>query len=237
MILSGAVKVGGQVVTRAGQRIAPDKTLVVEGESRFVSRAGEKLEAALDAFGVKVAGRSCIDTGASTGGFTDVLLKRGASKVLAVDVGYDQLARSLRDDPRVAVMEKTNVRHLSGENLPFEPDLLVADLSFIPLAVALERLLSTTPSVREAIVLVKPQFEVGPEKLGRGGLVRDDGVHAEAIRGVAESFAALNFDAIDVMRSPVAGRRSGNREYPLYLLRDSGTRLDEARIREAVAGG
>ncbi len=236
LIMAGSVRVDGEVVTKAGSRIAPDSEVAVESprESSFVSRAGEKLDHALDAFGIQVEGRDCIDAGASTGGFTDVLLRRGARRVVAVDVGYGQLDWSLRQDPRVAVMERTNVRYLSGEDLPFPPDLLVADLSFISLAVALRNLLSTTPSIEEAAVLVKPQFEAGPEHVGRGGLVRDPAVRAAVVRGVIEAFEPLGFGAVDVTRSPVAGRRAGNVEYPLRLVRGIETTLDEGRILAAV---
>jgi 23S rRNA (cytidine1920-2'-O)/16S rRNA (cytidine1409-2'-O)-methyltransferase len=237
LILLGTVRVGDRIVTKAGSRIAPDEELYVEAKERFVSRAGEKLDAALEEFGVEVEGRYCLDAGASTGGFTDVLLQRGAGRVLAVDVGYGQLAWSLRNDPRVTVMERTNVRRLSGEELPFEPDLLVADLSFISLAVALESLCATTPSLREAILLVKPQFEAGPEAVGRGGLVRDPGVQAAVILDVARFFGKLGFGAVGVMRGAVAGRKSGNVEYPVHLVRGAGSSLDESRVGEVVAGG
>ena len=236
LILAGAVRVGDDVVTKAGQRVSSDKPLSVTQSSRFVSRAGEKLDAALDAFGIEAAGRPCLDAGASTGGFTDVLIKRGAEKVLAVDVGYGQLDWSLRQDPRVAVLERTNVRHLQGEDLPFDPDLLVADLSFISLAVALRTLLSTTPSIREAVVLVKPQFEAGPDLVGRGGLVGDPGVRADVILGVVVAFASLGFGAVDLAPAAVTGRKSGNQEYPLRLLRGADATLDEGRVREVVAG-
>ena len=238
LVLSGAVRVSGEVVTKAGLRVAPDVDLRLETtrEGSFVSRAGEKLAHALDAFGVEVEDRDCLDAGASTGGFTDVLLRRGARRVIAVDVGYGQLDWSLRKDSRVAVMERTNVRHLSGGDLPFAPELLVADLSFISLGVALSNLLSTTPSVREAVVLVKPQFEAGPEQVSRGGLVRDPAVRAAVVRGVAEAFESLGFGAVDVTRSPVAGRRAGNVEYPLRLLRGAGAMLDEGRILAVVGG-
>ncbi len=237
LILSGSVRVGDKIVTKAGSRISPDEPLAVERGDKFASRAGEKLDGALDELGVSVAGRACLDAGSSTGGFTDVLLRRGAREVLAVDVGYGQLDWTLRNDPRVVVMERTNVRHLSGEDLPFAPDLLVADLSFISLSVALERLFCTTPSLEEAVLLVKPQFEAGPELVGRGGLVRDPEVHAAVIRRVARFFADLGFGAHSVTRAPVAGRRAGNREYPIHLVGGAQTRLDEARIQEAVAGG
>lgn len=237
LILAGSVRVGDRVVTKAGSRVAAHEPLCVETGSRFVSRAGEKLDGALKEFEMDVAGRSCLDAGASTGGFTDVLLRRGAEKVIAVDVGYGQLDWSLRNDPRVTVMERTNVRRLSGDDLPFAPGLLVADLSFISLTVALERLLRTTPTLREAVVLVKPQFEAGPELVGRGGLVRDPDVHADVVVRVAAFFDSLGFGAVDVARAAVAGRKSGNREYPLRLVRDARIGLDERRVREAVEGG
>jgi 23S rRNA (cytidine1920-2'-O)/16S rRNA (cytidine1409-2'-O)-methyltransferase len=237
LILSGSVRVGDRVVTKAGFRVAPDEPLAVERRDDFVSRAGEKLDGSLEDLGVRVEGRSCLDAGASTGGFTDVLLRRGARRVLAVDVGYGQLDWSLRNDERVVVMERTNVRHLSGRGLPFPPDLLVADLSFISLTVALENLFSTTSSLREAVLLVKPQFEAGPELVGRGGLVRDPGVHAAVIRRVADFFEALGFGAVGVARAPVPGRRAGNREYPLHLARGVRTAVVETRIGEVVGGG
>lgn len=236
VILSGNVRVGGRVVTKAGSRIAAGEPISVDHKERFVSRAGEKLDAALDKFGVRVGGRSCLDAGASTGGFTDSLLQRGAEKVLSVDVGYGQFAWSLRNDPRVTVMERTNVRRLTGSDLPFEPDLLVADLSFISLAVALEGIFSTTPSLREAVLLVKPQFEAGPEHVGRGGLVRDQGVQTAVILGVGGFFGKLGFGAVGVARGAVAGRKSGNVEYPVHLLRGVRQTLDEARSGEVVRG-
>jgi 23S rRNA (cytidine1920-2'-O)/16S rRNA (cytidine1409-2'-O)-methyltransferase len=237
LILSGSVRVGERVVTKAGSLVAPEEPLAVVRRDGFASRAGEKLSGALKEFGVSVAGRACLDAGASAGGFTDVLLRRGAGAVLAVDVGYGQLDWSLRNDPRVVVMERTNVRHLTGDGLPFDPDLLVADLSFISLGVALENLLTTTPSFREAILLVKPQFEAGPELVGRGGLVRDTEVQAAVIRRVARFFAALDFGAVGLTRAPVPGRRAGNREYPLHLVRGEEAALEEARIAEVVGGG
>ena len=237
LVMSGAVRVDGDVTTKAGYRVAPDSKVVVESprESSFVSRAGEKLDHALGAFGIRVEGRDCIDAGASTGGFTEVLLRRGARRVAAVDVGYGQLDWSLRQDSRVVVMERTNVRYLSGEDLPFSPDLLVADLSFISLMVALGHLLSTTPSIEEAVVLVKPQFEAGPDLVGRGGLVRDAAVRAAVLRDVVEAFERMGFGAVEVTRSPVAGRRAGNVEYPLRLLRGAETLIDSGWIL-ALAG-
>ena len=237
LILAGAVRVGDDIVTKAGSRISPDEPLSVIQGNRFVSRAGEKLDAALDDFGIDVEGRSCLDAGASTGGFTDVLLKRGAGRVVAVDVGYGQLDWSLRQNEKVTVLERTNVRHLRGEDLPFAPDLLVADLSFISLGVALRTLLSTTPSLGEALVLVKPQFEAGPDLVGRGGLVGDPTVRAATILDVVRLFASLGFGAVDLAPAAVTGRKSGNQEFPMRLIRGARTTVDEARAREVVAGG
>lgn len=236
LIMAGAVRVGDRVVTKAGSRVAPEDEVRVERGRPYVSRAGEKLAGALDEFGLSVEGRPCLDAGCSTGGFTDVLLRRGAARVVAVDVGYGQLDWRLRNDPRVTVVERTNVRHLTGGDLPFGPELLVADLSFISLRVALEGLVRSTPTLREAVLLVKPQFEAGPALVGRGGLVRDPEVRAEAVLGVANFFGSLGFGAVGVARAAVAGRRSGNREYPLWLVRGADATLNEARVREVVGG-
>ena len=237
LVLAGMVRVGGEVAGKAGQKVPADAELLVEGGSRFVSRAGEKLDHALDAFGIAVAGRDCLDAGASTGGFTDVLLRRGANRDLSVDVGYGQLDWRLRNDGRVTVMERTNVRPLSAEDLPFEPDLVVADLSFISLGVALKNVVRTTPSIRQAVVLVKPQFEAGPKHVSRGGIVREPAARAAAVRSVAEAFASLGFGAMGVTRSPVAGRKSGNREYPLHLLKGAATTLSEEEVLAVVEEG
>lgn len=237
LIMAGLVRVGGEVVTKSGTRIGCDEELSLASVNSYVSRAGEKLDWALDRFGIEVTDRDCLDAGASTGGFTDVLLQRGAGRVISADVGYGQLDWSLRNDPRVTVLERTNVRYLSDKDLSFPPDLLVADLSFISLGVALESLVSTTHSIQELVLLVKPQFEAGPEQVGRGGLVREIEVHAEVIQSVADYFLAKDFGAADVVRAPVAGRRAGNREYPLHFLRGNSASLDTRRIQEVVAGG
>lgn len=235
IILAGHVKVGGRVTVKAGTMVAPDAEVTVfQDHEQFVSRAGEKLAAALEVFNIEVADRDCMDAGASTGGFTDVLLKAGARRVLSVDVGYGQLDWRLRNEPRVTVMERTNVRYLHGGDLPFQPDLLVADLSFISLKVALESLLRSSESVKEAVLLVKPQFEAGPEHVSRGGVVRDAEIHARVIESVVRSFEALGFGAVEVIQSPVTGRKAGNREYPLHLIRETLPSLGDARIREVV---
>ncbi|WP_047866329.1 TlyA family RNA methyltransferase [Rubrobacter aplysinae] len=232
MILAGSVRVGGEVVTKSGSRHTGDAEISVEERSPYVSRAGEKLAGALDEFGVEVGGRDCLDAGASTGGFTDVLLQRGASRVISADVGYGQLDWSLRNDPRVEVLERTNIRYLSVRDLPFEPDLLVGDLSFISLPVALAGVAGSAENLREMVLLVKPQFEAGPEQVGRGGVVRDPLARAAAITRVAEEFERLGFGAVDLTRASVTGRRSGNQEYPLRLLRGSGRTLTAERISE-----
>jgi len=234
LVMAGQVKVDGAVETKAGSRVPDDAELTVEGGSPFVSRAGEKLAHALNAFGITVEGQDCFDAGASTGGFTDALLQRGARRVISADVGYGQLDWRLRNDPRVHVMERTNVRYLSGEDLPFAPDLLVADLSFISIGVALKNLVSTTLAIREAVLLVKPQFEAGPEHVGRRGLVRDPAARAAAVGSVAQAFGVLGFGAMGVTASPVAGRKSGNREYPLHLLRGVPAELSEDEILSVV---
>ncbi|MGI8649630.1 MAG: TlyA family RNA methyltransferase, partial [Rubrobacter sp.] len=227
-VISGSVWVGGKVAAKPGFKVPHDAEISIKEDARrYVSRAGEKLACALDYFGVDVTCRLCVDAGASTGGFTDVLLRRGAEKIAAIDVGYGQFDWRLRNDERVFVMERTNVRNLTGAELPFEPDLLVSDLSFISLSVALGGLLGSTPSIKEAVLLLKPQFEAGPEKVGRGGLVRDEEVHAEVILTVAKELYAFGFGATGVVRAAVTGRKSGNQEYVMRLLRGSDNALDE----------
>ena len=234
LILAGSVRVNGEVTTKSGVRFRPDSPVTVENPSPYVSRAGEKLAHALDDFDIKVEARDCLDAGASTGGFTDVLVQRGAGRVIAADVGYGQLDWKLRNDERVTVLERTNVRHLTGEELSFAPDLLVADLSFISLSVALGGLLRTTPSVREAVVLVKPQFEAGPGLVGRGGVVRDPKVREEIVVRVAREFEALGFGAVGVARAAITGRKSGNQEYPIHLKRGEPRSLTEETARPVV---
>ena len=234
LILAGSVRVRGEVVTKSGVRFASDAVVTIEDASPYVSRAGEKLAHALDDFDMEPAGRDCLDAGASTGGFTDVLLQRGARRVISADVGYGQLDWKLRNDARVTVLERTNIRHLTGEQLPFAPELLFADLSFISLSVALAGLLRTTPSITEAVVLVKPQFEAGPDLVGRGGVVRDPQVREEVVLRVAREFEALGFGAVGVARAAITGRRSGNQEYPLHLRRDAEGLLTEENLRPVV---
>ena len=189
--------------------------LSVDAPPPYVSRGGEKLANALDAFGVDPAGRDCLDVGASTGGFTDVLLQRGAARVLAVDVGYGQLHERLRGDPRVSVLERTNARELT--ELPFAPDLVVCDVSFISVRLALPPALELARSGWEAVVLVKPQFEAGRAEVGRGGVVRDAEVRRRVVREVAAAALRWGAETLGAVDSGVPGPK-GNREVFLHLV-------------------
>jgi len=199
---------------KPGQQVDEDADLELAGRPAYVSRGGDKLAHALDAFGVDPAGRDCLDVGASTGGFTDVLLQRGAARVIALDVGYGQLHERLRAEPRVTVLERTNARALT--DLPFAPQLVVCDVSFISVRTALPPVLRLAAAGWEAVVLVKPQFEAGRSDVGKGGVVRDPHVRARVVREVAE--AALTWEArtIAVVDSGLPGPK-GNRELFLHL--------------------
>jgi 23S rRNA (cytidine1920-2'-O)/16S rRNA (cytidine1409-2'-O)-methyltransferase len=192
LITAGRVTVRGVPATKAATQVSRDDALAVDaGTRRWASRGGYKLDGALDALGVAVAGRFCLDAGASTGGFTDVLLARDAARVVAVDVGYGQLAWRLRNDPRVVVLERTNVRHLEPDAVPPPPpDLVVADLSFISLVLVLPPLVRAAASTAELMALVKPQSEGGRGAVGRGGVVRDPQHWEAALRRVAAAAAA-----------------------------------------------
>jgi 23S rRNA (cytidine1920-2'-O)/16S rRNA (cytidine1409-2'-O)-methyltransferase len=219
-IRSGRVTVAGRSAMKAGTLVAPEEAVALAGPAkRFVSRAGEKLAAAIDRFGVVVEGRRALDVGASTGGFTDVLLRRGAAAVAAVDVGYGQLAWSLRIDPRVTVLERTNARDLRADVLPFRPDLITADVSFISLRLILPALGAVATERADAILLVKPQFEAGRLQVSSGGVVRDPAVWAECIRSVADAATREGFDPYGAMASPVQGH-AGNVEFLLHAVRD-----------------
>jgi 23S rRNA (cytidine1920-2'-O)/16S rRNA (cytidine1409-2'-O)-methyltransferase len=215
---AGSVLVAGSVAARPATMVTPDAAIdLVGNEPRpFVSRAGGKLAAALDRFAVDPAGRRCLDAGASTGGFTDALLQRGASAVIAVDVGYGQLAWSIRIDERVIVLERTNVRDLTSDMLPFAPDLVVADLSFISLKLVLPVLARVAEPGATFLVLVKPQFEAGRSDVGGGGVVRDPAVWSRVIDDVIEAGAGVRLGARSVMASPLPGP-AGNVEFVLQL--------------------
>ncbi len=210
---AGLVMVGGRPAGKPSTLVASSEPVAVAGPARrFVSRGGEKLEAAIERFGIDPSGLDCLDAGASTGGFTDCLLRHGAARVVAVDVGYGQLAWALRKDPRVVVMERTNVRNLGPGDLPFAPALVVADLSFIPLALAIPSLTGVATPGAAFVVLVKPQFEVGPERVGRGGVVRDPDSWRLALDSVAGAFADRGLRPTAAMASPVLGP-AGNVEF------------------------
>jgi len=218
LIMAGRVRVNSRPAAKADLKV--DETVpivVVAGSPEYASRGAWKLLAALDHFGIDVAGRRALDVGASTGGFTDVLLRRGASTVIALDVGYGQLAEHLRVDPRVRVMDRVNIRYVEPTDLPFRPELVVIDTSFISLKLVLPAVLRLVATPAEIIALVKPQFEVGKGKVGKGGVVRDDQVRADALRTVLEEAQRLGLGPAGWIESPIAGA-SGNREY-LALLR------------------
>ena len=207
--------------SKAGEQVDESTTLELAAGPRFVSRGGEKLAHALEVFGVDVAGEDCLDVGASTGGFTDCLLQAGAARVCALDVGYGQLHPKLRDDPRVTVLERLNVRRLSCENLPFRPTFIVCDVSFIGLAKALPPALRCAAPGWRALVLVKPQFEAGPADVGKGGVVRDLEVHRRVLGAVTAESSAWGATVEGVTDSGLSGRK-GNREFFLYLSASDG---------------
>jgi len=217
LVMAGQVLVDERVVDKPGTRVGPDAAVRLRGPaSRFVSRGGDKLAGALDELGVDPAGRRCLDVGASTGGFTDCLLQRGARRVVAVDVGHGQLHERLRADPRVVAVERANVRHLEASALGGEPvELVVVDVSFISLRLVLPRLAALAPGA-DWLLLVKPQFEVGREQVGAGGVVRDDALRQGAAAAVRAAAEALGWRFLGQAESRVAGPK-GNREIFLWM--------------------
>ena len=241
LIAAGAVTVDGRTAAKPGTRVVAGSELAVSGTDHYVSRAAHKLIAGLDRFGVDASGRLALDLGASTGGFTQVLLERGARAVLAVDVGHDQIVPELRADPRVLVVEGCNARELTAAGLADAtgtdeaPTLVVADLSFISLTLILPAIARVAASDAELILLVKPQFEVGRTGI-REGIVVDPALRADAIRTVLRSAAEHGFGARGLDRSPIAGSH-GNREFLAHLSREDGADPTEweARIDELVS--
>jgi 23S rRNA (cytidine1920-2'-O)/16S rRNA (cytidine1409-2'-O)-methyltransferase len=233
LIMEGRVSVDGVVVTKPGQNVAADAKIEVEQPRRFVSRGGEKLDYALDAFDIDVRGLETLDVGASTGGFTDCLLQRGASRVTAVDVGYGQLDWRLRNDPRVRVMERINFRKLAEEAFPSGFDLIVVDTSFISLRTILARAIAYLRERGAMVALVKPQFEAGRARVGRGGVVRDRATHREVLDSLRSAAIELGLVPVALVESPLRGP-AGNREFFMALRRQGGA-FDGARI-EAVLG-
>ncbi|WP_148616477.1 TlyA family RNA methyltransferase [Nocardioides rubriscoriae] len=224
LVAGGRVKVAGAVAGKPATGVTTDVAIVVADDPDrpdYVSRGGHKLAGALDDFepaGLVVAGRRCLDAGASTGGFTDVLLRRGAHEVVAVDVGYGQLAWSLQSDDRVRVVDRQNVRELTPELVGGAVDLVVGDLSFISLTLVLDALVGVTADDGDLALMVKPQFEVGKDRVGKGGVVRDPALRVEAVEHVAAQAARRGWGARRVTRSPLPGP-SGNVEFFLWLRR------------------
>nr|WP_029287666.1 TlyA family RNA methyltransferase [Cellulomonas sp. HZM] len=234
LIAQGRVEVAGHRAARPAVRVHEDDRIEVRAqEDEYASRGAHKLVGALDATALDVAGRRCLDAGASTGGFTDVLLRRGAASVVAVDVGHDQIVRRLRDDDRVEVREGVNVRDLRRGDVQPAPSLVVADLSFISLGLVLPALVEVAADDADLLVMVKPQFEVGRERLGTGGVVRDPALREAAVLGVARTAAELGLGVRTVVVSPLPGP-SGNVEYFLWLRGGPGVIADDGALAEAV---
>jgi 23S rRNA (cytidine1920-2'-O)/16S rRNA (cytidine1409-2'-O)-methyltransferase len=241
LVTARRVAVGGQLASKPATQVDPAAPVAIvedEADPGYVSRGGHKLAGALAAFepaGLMVGGRRCLDAGASTGGFTDVLLRRGAARVVAVDVGYGQLAWSLRTDPRVVVRDRTNARELTLDVVGEPVDLVVADLSFISLRLVVPALARCAAEDADLVLMVKPQFEVGRDRLGAGGVVRDPAARAAAVRSVAAAGAPLGLGVAGVAASPLPGP-SGNVEYFLWLRRGAPA-LDPAEVDRAVEEG
>lgn len=224
--MAGEVRIDGTPAAKPGVPVGADARLEVAARPRYVSRAGEKLRTVLDELGLDVTGTRALDVGASTGGFTDCLLQAGAAEVIALDVGYGQLAWELREDPRVHVRERTNARHLSPEALPYRPDLVTCDVSFIGVGTIWPALVACLAPGWRALVMVKPQFEVGPARVGRGGVVRDPDARRDAVRAVAGAIVTAGGRVAGVADSGLPGPK-GNREVFVYA-------VDPARPEPAI---
>ncbi len=234
VIMSGIVYVNNQKADKPGQDVGETDQIEVRGETlRYVSRGGLKLEKAMQIFPIDLKDAVCADIGASTGGFTDCMLQNGASKVYAVDVGYGQLAWSLRNDPRVVNLERTNARYIDHEQIPEELDFISVDVSFISLKLILPTLHRLLKNGCKAVTLVKPQFEAGREKVGKKGVVRDPMVHKEVIEKVMEEAVSLGFAPIGLDHSPVKGPE-GNIEFLLFLEKGDGECLVTPQNIQAV---
>ena len=227
MIMSGLVFVDGQRVDKAGTAVPNDAQIEVRGNTlRYVSRGGLKLEKAMTTFGLKLDGCICADIGASTGGFTDCLLRRGAEKVYSIDVGYGQLAWSLRQDPRVKCMERTNIRYVTPDMLEETPSLCVIDVSFISLKLVLPVVSSLLTEDGRVANLIKPQFEAGKGKVGKKGVVREPEIHLEVLENYVENAHAAGFKVLDVTFSPIKGPE-GNIEFLGYLAKQGEERIPD----------
>ena len=235
-ILAGRVFLDGENRLKAGQNVRDKAALSVRGEDLpYASRGGLKLAGAVQSFSLSFQDAVVLDVGASTGGFTDLALQNGARLVYAVDVGYGQLAWHLRSNPRVRVMERTNIRYLAPGQLEPQPDTFTVDVSFISLTLVLPALAGLVVPDARGVCLVKPQFEAGREKVGRGGVVRDPAVHREVLERVADSASSLGFGLLGVSWSPLTGP-AGNIEFWLYLQMNGSSRLGRDAVRAVVAG-
>src|SRR3954470_23348116 len=235
-VMAGAVRVGGEPARKPGQMGADGDEITVERGPDYVSRGGIKLANALDALGIVVRGRNAVDVGASTGGFTDVLLQRAAAAVIAVDVAYGELHWRLRQDPRVTVLERTNARSLRAEALPFRPDLIVADVSFISLTKVLPAVLACAADRFDCLAMVKPQFEAGRDRVGKGGVVRDQETRIETLVSVARAVHGGGYSVMSFAPSGLPGP-AGNRETFVWIAEPgrSGAVVDVEAAARAVA--
>ena len=219
MIMAGKVLVNDRPVDKSGFHVSPDDTVELKGtDIPYVSRGGLKLEAALHKLQLDVTGSICIDVGASTGGFTDCLLQHGAERVYAVDVGYGQLAWKLRQDPRVIVIERTNVRHMAADTIPAPVDLVTIDVSFISLKIVVPVIVKFLKPYGSILALIKPQFEVGKTQVGKGGVVREPKLHQQVIKDLSNFFGTLKLVPLSIYPSPLLGPK-GNREFFTYVRR------------------
>lgn len=233
LIATGQVSVKHMLATKPSTQVEDSAPIIVkESGDSYVSRGAHKLVGPLAQFGLDVRGRRALDAGASTGGFTQVLLEAGVDSVVAVDVGYGQLAWSLQQDPRVIVLDRTNVRHLQASDLPYPPDLVVGDLSFISLTKVLDPLAAIATPEADFLLLVKPQFEVGKGQVGKGGVVRDPDLHASAICAVAAAAAGSGLGVAGLCRSPLPGP-SGNIEFVIWL-RHGAPALESSAVQNVV---
>ena len=230
MVMAGQVRAAGELVHKSSETVATEVILEVEGGPRYVSRAGEKLEAALDAFQIAPENRICADVGSSTGGFTDCLLQRGAKRIYAIDVGKGQLHWKLRQDDRIAIMEDTNARYLN--ELPESISLVTIDVSFISAAKVLAQAVKWLDEQGEMVVLIKPQFEAGRGQVGKGGIVKDPLIHQEVLEHFSQAVFELGLYTHGLIRSPVLGAK-GNQEYLSWLRQNRGE-LSIEKLIESV---
>ncbi|NLT58014.1 MAG: TlyA family RNA methyltransferase [Clostridiales bacterium] len=234
LIMAGHVHLAGEPLLKPGQRVPEDAEILLrEYEKKYVSRGGYKLEKALDFFSIDLSGAVCIDAGASTGGFTDCMLQRGAARVYAVDVGYGQLAWSLRTDARVICLERTNVRYLDRSHVPDPVDFVSADLSFISLGLVLRPLAALIHEGGQMVALVKPQFEAGREKVGKKGVVREPSVHREVLERVCIYAAQNGLAVLGLTHSPILGPE-GNIEFLIRLRKGDAAGLPEPDLEDVV---